>query len=225
MAKTVTLATLRTQCRDRFEISSDQVTDSTLNAWINAGYFKLYNHLLRHAPDWYVSSDTQSLTSGTRSYNLPSGCFRVRRVDLLDGANQVSLQTYAFAEENVLQRASVATRSSYRYCVSGSTIRIAPLPTENITNGLTVWHNPAPATLSADGDTIDGVSGWEEFIILDVGIRTYHKLDWDSVPLVMERKDIIDLIKSLASTKDAANPKRIRDTVGETGLGGGDPWY
>lgn len=216
MSKTVQLSDLRTQVRDRFEAYSDQISDSTLTAWINASYYKLYNLLLRHSPDWYLASADQNLTISTREYTLPAACYRVRRVDvLLSGSEWTTLSPYMLHEENALDGFRIASASTYRYLVTGGKIRIAPLPNATVTNGLRIFYNPVPTAMSNGTDTMDGVSGWEEYVILDTGIKVFHKLDWDATPLVLERRDIEMSVKSMAGGQDAGNPRRVRDVYAE----------
>lgn len=216
MAQSIQLSELISRIRGRYEVYADQVSDDTLTDWINEANSKLRGMLLRSNAAWSLSEDTQNLVSGQRSYNLPADCWRVLRVDVLrSGSNWVTLEPYMLSEETSLDHGNVTDRSFYRYCVAGSTIRIAPLPTEGITSGLRVLYNPNTTQLTTGTDTVDGVAGFENYIILEVGIRAFHRLDWDVQALLVERREMEDYIKSLANSPDRGNPKRIRDAYAE----------
>lgn len=217
MANAIQLGDLRTRIRDRFELYSDQVADSVLTTWINEANQKLAGILLKFNDNWSLSEDTQNIVAGTKSYSLPADCWRVLRVDVKDSSDQfITMEPYAISEETALDYNNVVGVGQYRYLVSGSNIRMSPLPTYSITNGLRVLYNANPALLVDDTDTLDGVSGFENYIILECGIKANQRFATDDYQsLIVERSDMEKFIKSLANSKDTGNPSRVRDAYEE----------
>lgn len=216
MAKTVTLANMRTYCRDRYEIDDNYITDSMLNTWVNGSYYSLYNLMVEHDPHWFLTSSDLNIVSGTATVALPATCFKVRRVDILEsGSDWTTLQRYSLAEENEYSGQSVQDRAVTRYLVAGDNIRLNPTPGWSQSSGLRVYYTPVPTTLSGDSSTLDGVSGWEEWIICDVGIKFFVKQEWQPEAIMAQRTAVENQIKGLASQRDTGNPPRMRNVYRE----------
>ena len=60
-----------------------------------------------------------------------------------------------------------------RYRLNGDKLWLTPTPAGN--QNIQVWYVPKLTTLSADSDTVDGVSGWTEYIIVDACIKALAK--------------------------------------------------
>jgi hypothetical protein len=74
-----------------------------------------------------------------------------------------------------------------------------------------VWYVPKLTTLSADGDTVDGISGWTEYIIVDACIKALAKQESDVTVFALQKAELIKRIENAAENRDAGNPA----TVGE----------
>lgn len=127
--------------------------------------------------------------------------------------------------------------------VSGMQIQVAsnvtafPLGTtiSSITPNVSfVASNPATATLSTslirawnDGVTVDGVSGWEEYIVLDAAVKALGKEESD-IAIAMDKKrlDMHQRLIDMAENRNAGMPatvvdKSYSDYVFPTGNGSG----
>ncbi len=86
------------------------------------------------------------------------------------------------------------------------------------------WSAPTNISL-LPGNTwsniVDGVNGWEEYIIVDAAIKVQDKQDLDSAPFVRRKQQILDRIEVAASSRDAGSPKTVVDTMGLTSSGWG----
>ncbi len=143
MARTVTLAQLRTRVRELSDTEGDpNITDAELTALANRHLTEVYDALVDAGPpEYFAASTTVTTVAGTTTYALPAG-FRTL------------LEVYA-NESSTELRPIFPMREGERG-------RWKP-PTGAWT--FTVEYIPAAPTLVADSDTFDGVSGWEELIV------------------------------------------------------------
>jgi len=83
-------------------------------------------------------------------------------------------------------------------------------------------------TFSPTDMNIDGVNGWEEYIVVDAAIKCLQKEESDCSVLLAQKAAIVARIESEASNRDAGMPSTVSDTSTEnlTGLwpGSGGSW-
>lgn len=77
------------------------------------------------------------------------------------------------------------------------------------------------ATLAfwVDSTTVDGISGWEEFIIIDAAIKARIKQEQDINDLVAQRNDMVTEIEGLAEGRDAGQAHHVSDVLSINGWG------
>lgn len=215
MALTQTLSQLRTEVRQRADQeNSDFITDTELTSYINTGYANLYDLLVRAFSDQYMATPETFTLSGTNIRALPSDFYLLRGLDYdLGGGEYVALAKYNFLERNRYRRSVARTLRGHptrQYRVLGSNIYIEP---ESQANGdYRLWYVPNITLLSSDSDTVDGVNGWEEYIILDAAIRCMIKEESDPTGLMMLKSEIETRISDIASERDIGEPETISDS-------------
>lgn len=97
----------------------------------------------------------------------------------------------------------------------------------NNTNVLTVnstsviISNSATANLAStilsfwsDATTLDGITGWDEFVVIDAAIKAQIKQEGDIQPLVLQRNDMVAEIQALAEGRDAGQAFHVSDVLG-----------
>ena len=118
MTDNVSLTELRTLTRQRADMENSQFVDDTeLTRYLNNSWGELYNLIIDNFnEDYYTTTNTFTLTSGTDSYSLPSDFYKLRGVDLVVTTTEsVPLRRYNWAERT---RNSVTVRArDYRYRV------------------------------------------------------------------------------------------------------------
>ncbi len=73
-----------------------------------------------------------------------------------------------------------------------------------------------------DAATIDGVSGWEEFIVIDAAIKAGVKQENDVSELRAEKEEMAQQIAAMAEGRDAGQAHHVSDVLGANGwLDGG----
>ena len=215
MAKTATLSVIRTEAKQRAEMeNSTFVADSEWNGYINRSYAELYDMLVqKFGPEYYITSSTVTTVSGTDSYALAADFYKLLGVDLLvSGTDYVTLSPFMFSERNQFGSVARILRGGapdYRYRVQGSNLVLRPVPKEART--LKVWYIPAYTTLSQDSDTLDGVNGWEEYVIVDAAMKALSKEESDVSVLMAQKQALIQRIEAAAQNRDAGAPLRMVD--------------
>jgi hypothetical protein len=106
------------------------------------------------------------------------------------------------------------------YSPQGSNISLLPAP-----SGGTYRHIyiPAPADLSGDSDTVDGVSGWEEFIVVDTAKKMLQKEESSTATIERDLERIRARIEEMVQNRAWSTPRRVVDVRGAA-TGPGDWW-
>ncbi len=211
--RTATLSSLRTQARRYADmVNSTFVTDAEVNEYINQSYAELYNQLIQSGGDYALSSTTIAVTSGTDTYALPATFWRVRGVDVdLGSGVPYTMRKFVF-EERHRSPAGYGWSAGYQvmYRLHGDNIKFTPSPTSSYT--VTLWYHAAPGRMTVDADTIDGVAGWEEYVVLGAAIKCLDKEE--SSTEVLARRQGIKLQEILSlRERDAAHPERVTDVL------------
>lgn len=204
MARSVTLAQLRTRVLRAADLEDlNYISSTEVNDYISTAYGELYDLLVNKGLNHFES--TQSITTtGVEDYNLPSDYYGTVGVDLIDGGKRYPLQRYESAERNFYQNATSSYALGYR--IVGTKIRLSPA-----TSGGTYQHIyiPAPAVLDDDADTVDGVAGWEELIVIDAAIKCRRKEDESVSELKEEREHLMARIKRASENRYQATPIKL----------------
>jgi len=148
MTDLVSLSELRQLTRQRADNENSQfVTDTELTRYLNNSWGELYNLIIENFnEDYFTTSHSFSLTSGTDSYSLPSDFYKSRGVDLVvTNTESVPLRRYNWAERT---RNSVTVRArDYRYRIQKGSIIFTPLPSTN--DSIKIFYIPDPRKLES----------------------------------------------------------------------------
>lgn len=189
MSRNVSLLQLRTWARELSDTENDpNITDSELTALANRHLTEVFDRLVDSGPADYYAATTQITTSsGVIEYPL-----EVNFRNLVG----VYVRETSDIRRQLLPMGNTA-RSRYKAPTGSWTVDIEYIPT-------------APE-LEADGDTFDGVSGFEELIanLMAKDVMLKREADVSSVLACIARQDA--RIASRARSRDKGNPKRITD--------------
>ncbi len=204
MAGAIALSAIRTRIRQRTDnehTGSSFVTDSELTGLVNVSYSELYGELVRAG--LHMSESVQTVTAtGASTYALNSDLFAVIGVFRVDGTHRSRL-----VRHSVRHRPDTSVKgpaSSYR--VIGTTVTFHPLP---VSGTYEVVYVPVPGTLSADADTVEGILGWEEYLVLDVSIKVLDKEETDARHLRAERERLLARIRDEAALEEMSEGSYI----------------
>ena len=226
MATTLTRLELRDAVRQRADIVNSQfITDAELNSYINQSYFELYDLLIsKYGDNYYVAPVYTITTDGINDqYALPNNppsvpaFYKLLGVDLgLSNTSDsfVTIRPFEFIDRNryaVPNFQSFYGLTNLRYRINGDKIWFTPIPAAN--QRIRLWYIPRMTTLSADGDTVDGISGWTEYIICDAAMKCMQKEESDVSVLMAEKQMLIRRIEAMAESRDVGSPARVSDNM------------
>lgn len=217
MPKTVTLSSLRDQAKQRADmVYSSFLLDAEWNQNINNSWYELYDLLIgAYGNDYYTSTQTISIISGTSSYALPANHYKTLGVDyVVSSTEKYPLDRYTLRDRN-RNNNSFSRRAyspDYQYRISGGNIVIMPTP--NVSGTLEHLYIPVAVTMTSDSDEIDGVNGFEEFIVVDAAIKALQKEESDVTVLLQQKAYLIKRLEEMAEDRDAGDPERVTDVSG-----------
>lgn len=222
----VSLGFIREAAQQRSDmVDSGFVTTQEWNSYINRSYAELYDILVQvYGDEYYMASPLQFTTDGRipSLYPLPEDFYKLMGVDLTISQSQngyVTLQKFMFANRNKYLYGNTPSIAygfqDLRYRIEGSNISMIPQPQSG--QIIQLWYVPKPRTLLADSDILDGISGWDEYVIVDVAIKAMQKEESDVSVLMAQKEQLRQRITAAASNRDQGMPESVTDV---RGLGG-----
>jgi hypothetical protein len=211
---TITLAQLRTNARNRADMSNSSfISDSELNSYINSSIAELKDLLISaYDSDYDVQSVTFSATTGTDSYALPNGTnysaapafYKLKGVDIQEGSEWKSLKPFNFNERN--------RKTKLRYRLVGDNIMFS-----NLESNYTVklWYIPVATTLTLDADTLNDLNKFSEFVEISAAIKMLQKEESDITSLMADREKQEQRIIRMAQNRDVGQPESVSDIYAE----------
>ena len=208
MARNRTLAELQQEVYELADVDLAYIDEPQMTRMINASLAELYDLVVASNKDHYAESANISVVSGTDSYTLAADHYRLVGVDVCDGGAWHLMKRFNLHERNQLQDSEASdVNTSYR--VVGGALKLRPTPTWSGT--VRVWYIPAPPQLSLDTDTWDGISGWEQYVVIDCCLKLGRKQKEDVTELVAEKTALAGRIRGLSADMDDNEPDRVRD--------------
>lgn len=200
MSDLVTLVELRD--RIRFEadmVNSTRVTDAQLTRLVNTHRFELYDRLVAAGPpDYYATTGAVTTIVGTVAYALPSD-FR----SLL----------------GVFRDATTTRRKEVRPLTDGHRASYdAPQAIESFT----IEYVPVPVALVEDGDSTDGVSGWDELVVQLCARAILRRERRDTSAFDRAIDECRARVMAAAPKRDVTGPRYIHDVEAADGAAGYD---
>ena len=215
----VTLGQVRLYAQQRADmVNNEFVSTQEWNTYINHSYTELYDMLVQVYSDEYFVSSTAFQTDGRipGNYPLPQNIYKLMGVDLgIAPSNNawITLKKFPFASRNRYIYGNVPATFpgvlSLSYRMVGSNIELIPNPQANQT--VQLWYVPKPTTLLADSDVLDGISGWDEIVVVDAAIKALTKEETDTSVLLAMKQALVARITAAASNRDAGMPEQVSD--------------
>lgn len=212
MANTVTLAQLKTRARQHADMeNSTFITEPELLDYINGSYAELYDIVVGKFEDYYVVDTPFTITSGNTE-PLPSDFYKLRGLDYkIDANNFIALDKFNFRKRNILNRSTAYSglNKYLQYRIIGSNIVIEP--EDNAAGEYKIWYTPVVTKLVNDGDLVDGINGYEDYIVIDVAIKMLSKEESSTTHLERQKEALLNRIEVAAQNRDYDQPESITD--------------
>lgn len=211
-------------------VNNDFVSKQEWNSYISKSYAELYDILVQVYADEYEVAAPYQFTSDGRVpalYPLPNNVYKILGVDaaLSTSTNAyLTLKKFPFAKRNkyIFGNTPVSFLGfvQLEYRLFGNNILLKPQPAGN--QVIQLWIIPRPNVLMADSDILDGISGWDEYVVVDAAIKALQKEESDVSVLMAQKQALLVRITAAASNRDVGMPEAVTDVRGMAGYGLGD---
>jgi hypothetical protein len=91
-----------------------------------------------------------------------------------------------------------------------------------VSGSCTATQSSVLVSMWSDSTLVDGVSGWEEYVIVDAAIKAQQKQENDDNPLFRRKMELKTRIESMAEGRDIGQAHHTSDVMGANGVWGGD---
>ncbi len=221
MPATRTLQQIRESARQYADMTgSDFRTDAEVNHLVNLGLRSLWSVLVQSDQDRYLARTEIATTSGTQEYTLPDDFVAARLVERLQSSG--SEVGWPIERYNLSEGHGDGTTSWESYSRDGAGLRYAIVMQgrdgsatrlrfdENPQNRFfRVWYEQRIDDLVADGDTFDGVNGWEDWAALWAAEQLLAEEESAFEHLSMRRAELTQRIQSIAGDRDMGRAPRV----------------
>jgi len=210
----VTVSSLITQAKQKADMENRNfVKPDEWIQYINDGYKELYDILVSKFEDYYTLGPVAfSVATGQTSYTLPTDFYKLRGVDRSNGgSNFIPLLPFNFNDRNrrTFYRRWGGIEPTVRYRIFGN--KLIFNPQEQAPGSYQLWYVPQAADITTDSQTIEGVNGWEEYIVFSAAIDALAKEESDVSVYEAAKQQMLQRIQALAANRDAGQC----DTVGD----------
>ncbi len=218
MARTFTLLQLRTRVRQRTEMeSSTFITDAELNSYISASYADLFDRLVKAQPEVFLREQTLTATGSANTFSVASNYRTTVSVAYNDSNGlRTKLRRLNVQERDAQDHSTTGTNIGECYTLKADptldyVLLVQILPTPRSGTTYTHTYLIAPEDLTSDAQIIDGVSGFEEFIVVDSAIKCFIKEEStaQAQALMAERNRLVERIES--SNERLLEPGKIHN--------------
>ncbi len=206
-----TLANLRTRIQQRCDLEHDGeafITADELDQLINKSYRELYALLVKAGLHSVPESKATITATGAAFYGLPDAYYSIVDVYRVEGGGLLRLKRHNSRTRPVAGYTYPA--STYRVYGIGESARIE-FDSRPGSGTYEVYYIPLPEELENDNDEIEGVLGWEEYIVADVSIDVKTKQDLDTRPLLLKKAEMAARIQEETQLRDMHESVHIAD--------------
>lgn len=185
MSRTVTLLQLRTDIAFQADVvmgTTGRYQTAMVNRFINQSIQRFRERISQEGIQHYLVASSGTIQAGnTAPYpfavldctGFTPSVVRTYGVDITLNSVTKSLIHRPFTERAMFGGPDVLGEPERWANFQTAKLAIMPGPMFDYT--YLVWYLPLLADLSADGDTFDGVAGWEEYIVWDVVCRLINR--------------------------------------------------
>lgn len=213
MADAVALSVLRTKCRrlsnmETIDQANAFVTDAELTERLNTNLRTVYDLLVEaRGAGFFRSVSSFSTVAATQAYALPAAFMSLLGVRIAPSAGEF-YDLVDVTESEVTAFDPVTTGAlPTRYQLRGANIALLPTPTAVYT--VEVAYIPAFVELAADGDTFNGVCGFEEAAVWRTVAEMLAKDQSDPSFALARAAEWDARIGKMAAARDVASPPRV----------------
>lgn len=221
-----TLGNIRIESQQRSDlVNSFNITTQEWNSMISQSYKELYDILIqKFGDDYFIQVPYSYLTSGqidpvtqAQTFPLPNDFYKLMRVEVAlnpqDPNSWITLRKFEAIQANLWNYPNVYTFygiTNLRYRLWGTNLQIVPISAAGQT--IRIWYSPRPNQLISDTDLVDGISGYEEYVVTDVCIKALAKQESDVQVFALQKAALLKRIEEAAENRDVGSPETVSDS-------------
>lgn len=221
-----TVGNLRLECQQRTDrVNSDNITTQEWNSMLSQSYKELYDILIqKFGNDYFIAPPITYLTTGqvdptyqAQVFPLPNDFYKLARCEVAlnpgDPNSWITLRQFNAIQANLYNYPNQYTMygiTNLRYRLWGSNLQIVPITNSGQT--LRIWYSPKPNQLINDTDTLDAISGWEEYIVADTCIKALAKTEEDTSVFMAQKSALMKRIEEAAENRNVGEPQTVSDS-------------
>jgi uncharacterized protein YqgV (UPF0045/DUF77 family) len=192
-------------------VNSTFVSDAEVLSYLSASYCWLYDLLVSKGLSYYETSADYS-TAGAHSVSAPASMYGVTGVYVKHSDNNWSrLAPIGPAEVRVYDSIATTYPTHYRVVGQNATTESVMLYPWPAACTVRVYYIPVAGQSQSASDSVNGVSGWEELIVIDTAIKMLQKEESSTTALERERDRLLERIDEAAENRIFADSARIAD--------------
>lgn len=220
-----TVGNIRLECQQRTDrVNSDNISTQEWNSMISQSYKELYDILIqKFGDDYYVQIPFYYTTTGmidsvtqAQTFPLPRDFYKLLRCEVAlnpsDPNSWITLRQFMAVQANLWNYPNVYTFygiTNLRYRLWGTNLQIVPIASAGQT--IRIWYAPKPNQLIRDTDTVDAISGYEEYIVADVCIKALAKTEEDVSVFVLQKAALLKRVEEAAENRNIGDPQTVSD--------------
>jgi hypothetical protein len=217
----VTLGEIKTRIRQRTDnehSGEDFVTDDELTQLIRKSYFELFALLVKAGLHSVPEAPVLNITAdGRLNYLLPDDFYSVIDVYRINNGTKIRLRRHnaRTRPDNI----NVGEANTYRVYGQSEDARLEFYPNPQ-SGEYEFYYIAIPEPLVDDADELDGVLGWEEYIVADVSVDVLTKEGVDTKYLQFKKAEMTLRIQEESSMRDmheSTHVASVRRYGGENG--------
>ena len=162
--------------------NSGLYTPQELMSMVNQSYKAFYDKIITaYGDDYYVATPYSYTTAqNLQLYPLPPDFYKLLLCEVAlnpqDPNSYVTIKQFNFIQKNLFNYPNQYTMygiTNLRYRLNGNNLMLVPQTQGGQT--IRIWYAPRPNQLLNTTDIVDGISGWEEYIVNDMCIKMLVK--------------------------------------------------
>lgn len=215
-----TVGNLILECQQRSNKENSQFySNQELTSMVSQSYKGLYDKIITaYGDDYYVATPfTYSTAQNEQLYPLPTNFYKLLLCEVAlnptDPNSYVTLREFNFRQKNLYNYPNQYTMygiTNIRYRLNGSNLMIVPQTQGGQT--IRIWYAPRPSQLIKSTDIVDGISGWEEYIVADVCIKMLAKEESDVSVFAAQKAEMDKRLEEMSKNRNLGEPQTVTDS-------------
>lgn len=223
-----TVGNIRLESQQRCDkVNSSFYTNQEWNSMISQSYKELYDIIIqKFGDDYFIAPPYSYQTTGiidpvyqAQVFPLPDDFYKLMRCEVAlnpgDPNSWVTLREFNAIQANLYNFPNVYTFygiTNLRYRVWGTNLQIVPIASAGQT--VRIWYSSKPNQLIADTDTLDAISGWEEYIVADCCLKALVKEESleQAAAFNDQKLALLKRIDEAAEHRNVGEPESVSDS-------------